>query len=346
MADDIKFMRRALMLAKKGWGRTSPNPMVGAVIVKDNTIIGEGWHKKAGEAHAEINAINDADQVVSGSTLYVTLEPCSSHGKTLPCTDAIINAKIKRVVIATLDPNPKHQGKAINLLAGKGIKVTVDVEKEKGQELNEAFFCWIQYKRPYVLLKMAMTLDGKIATKNGISQWISCQTSRSKVQRIRQWADAIMVGAETIRVDNPQLKVRRPKNWQNQPKRIVVSKSQNFGSSTYVIDDKNNSAEIVSFNTVDEWHKYFKQLGKENITSLLVEGGGELAGQLVHYNLIDKIAIFIAPKLLGGKDSRTVIGGFNPESLIGAKTINDMKFTRSGSDFLITGYLNHVYRMH
>ncbi len=346
MKNEIKWMRRALKLAKKGWGKTSPNPLVGAVLVKDDVIIGEGWHKKAGGAHAEINAINNADSNVSGAALYVTLEPCSSHGKTPPCTDAIINAKIAKVVIATLDPNPKHRGRAVGLFEARGIEVVVGVEAERAQELNEAFFCWIRHKRPYVTLKIAMTLDGKIATKRGNSQWISCDASRAKVQRMRQWADAIMVGAATVRTDNPQLSVRHPKNWQNQPRRIVVSKSGNLGKTAHVVADKTNPADIVSFNSADEWHSYFKKLGKANIISLLVEGGGELAGHMLHYNLIDKVAIFIAPKLLGGKNSRTVIGGLNPETLIEARAISEMQMSRSGSDFLITGYLTDVHRMY
>ena len=346
MTNEVKWMRRALTLAKKGWGKTSPNPMVGAVLVKNNVIVGKGWHKKAGEVHAEIDAIQNAGVHAADSTLYVSLEPCSTRGKTPPCTNAIIEAKIKKVVISTLDPNPSHRGGAVKLLKDEGIEVVVGVEDDKGQQLNEDFFCWIQHKRPYVLLKMAMTLDGKIATKGGNSQWISSKASRTKVQHMRQRADAIMVGAETIRQDDPQLCVRQPENWQNQPRKIIVSKSRNIDPAACVFSDKNTPVDIVCCKSAADWEEYFKKLGNENVMLLMVEGGGELAGQMLHYNLIDKVAIFVAPKLLGGKDSRTVIGGFNPDSLTEARGINDMKITRSGCDYLITGYLTDVHRMH
>ena len=204
----IEYMPQALELAKLAWGRTSPNPMVGALIVKHDRIIGRGYHRKAGTPHAEINALADCRHSPAGATLYVTLEPCSTYGRTPPCTDAIIKAGISRVVIGCLDPNPKHAGKGVEILRRAGIEVEYPVLEEECLRLNEAFFKWITTGTPFVLLKMAMTLDGKIATVDGDSQWVTGVGAREEVQVLRQWADAIMVGGETARRDHPALTVR------------------------------------------------------------------------------------------------------------------------------------------
>ena len=344
--NDSQWMLKALRLAKKGWGTTSPNPMVGAILVKNGKKIGQGWHCQAGDVHAEIDALNAAQGETKDAVLYVTLEPCSTYGKTPPCTNRIIEAGIKRVVVGSLDPNPRHNGKGVAALREQGIEAEVGVEHDKCVQLNEAFFCWVRYHRPYILLKLAMTVDGKIATKTGQSQWISSSISRKKVQKLRQWADAILIGAETVRHDNPSLLVRIPKTWSKQPLRIIASRSRRLDASSRVLSDKKAKTQVVSFQSASEWRKFFLELGKSNITSLLVEGGGEIAGNLLHYNLIDKVAIFVAPLLLGGKGSRSAFAGPDPLKLEDAKHLKDLRITRLGVDFLLTGYLTDVHRMH
>ncbi|MDD2479905.1 MAG: bifunctional diaminohydroxyphosphoribosylaminopyrimidine deaminase/5-amino-6-(5-phosphoribosylamino)uracil reductase RibD, partial [Victivallaceae bacterium] len=234
--NDQELMRKALQMAKKGWGLTSPNPIVGAIIVKNGEIVGQGYHAKAGDAHAEINAIRDAGKQADGADLYITLEPCSTHGRTPPCTEAIKNAGIKRVFIGALDPNPRHSGIALLILHEAGVQVFDNILREECENVNEAFFKWIATGKPFVLLKQAMTLDGKIATQSGVSQWITGPEARERVQWLRQWADAIMVGAGTARLDRPSLKVRNPENWPRQPRRIVVSRSMTVPEATEILD--------------------------------------------------------------------------------------------------------------
>ena len=346
MADDKYWMRRAIKLAEKGLGSTSPNPMVGAVIVQSGEEIASGWHRKCGHLHAEIEALNLISGNAEGATLYVTLEPCCTYGKTPPCVDAIVNAGIRRVVVASVDPNPIHAGQGIKALRKHGLEVVVGVGEKGAQLLNETFFCWIRYQRPYVLLKLAITVDGKIATKNGESKWITCSKSRQKVQKLRRWADAILVGAETIRQDNPQLIVKNLGKFGNQPLRIIASRSGNLGKNPKVKTDNLSETRVVSFDTKEEWQNYFKSLGKEGICSILIEGGGEIAGMFIQDNLVDKVVIFIAPKLLGGRDSRSALAGKNPSFLHESKSLTDIKISRSGSDFLLTGYLTDVHRMY
>lgn len=344
--NDSQWIRKALRLAKKGWGTTSPNPMVGAIVVKNGKEIGQGWHRQAGDVHAEVDAVNAAQDEAKDAVLYVTLEPCSTYGKTPPCIERIKESGIKRVVIGSVDPNPKHNGKGVAALRAQGIEVEVGIEHDKCVLLNEAFFCWVRYRRPYILMKLAMTVDGKIATKTGHSQWISSSISRKKVQSLRQWADAILIGAETVRHDNPSLLVRIPKTWSRQPLRIIACRSGRLDVSSRVLSDNKARTRVVSFESASEWRKFFLELGKSNITSVLVEGGGEIAGNLLHYNLIDKVAIFVAPLLLGGKNSRNAFAGPDPLQLGDAKQLKDLKITRSGVDFLVTGYLTDVHRVH
>ena len=340
MDKEIKYMRRALCLAKRGFGKTSPNPMVGAVLVKKGRIVGEGWHKKAGTAHAEVNAIASAGNKAEGSTLYVTLEPCSTTGKTPPCTEAIKSAKIAKVVIGCLDQNPLHSGKALKILEKAGIETVINVEKEKCIELNEAFFHWINTGTPYVILKMAMTLDGKTATAKGESKWITGPAARKSVQKLRKWADAIMVGGETVRKDSPSLNVRNEngdplKNW-SQPERIVVSRKLTPEKATKAMGEGKTPI-IIKAKTPAEWKTNLKKLGNRGITSILVEGGSELASSLLNAGFINKTVFYIAPKILGGKKSRTVISGIDPLSLAEAYDLEDIRVTKVGIDIRVTG---------
>ena len=341
-----KYMRMAIKQARKAWGRTSPNPIVGAVIVNDNQVIGQGYHKKAGTPHAEVNAINSAldkpgyKKLLAGSTIYVTLEPCSTYGRTSPCTDAIINAGIKEVVIGTTDPNPEHAGAAVTILEQRGINVSVRVEEEKCIKLNEAFFYWIVHKKPFVLLKMAMTLDGKIATENGNSQWITGPAARNRVQKLRKWADAIMIGGATARIDKPSLTVRDKKlkalkNWV-QPRKLIASSSM---TQIELDDIFPNGAELIKTDSQSDWNDVMTRLGRDNITSILVEGGGELAADLLKAGVVNKVEFHIAPKILTGRNSRSVAGGANPFSLDEALHLKNVKITRYGKDIGISGYL-------
>jgi diaminohydroxyphosphoribosylaminopyrimidine deaminase / 5-amino-6-(5-phosphoribosylamino)uracil reductase len=341
-----KYMRMALSQAKKAWGQTSPNPMVGSVIVKDDLIIGKGYHKKTGEPHAEINAINsvlnrsNSRNKLSGSTMYVTLEPCSTYRKTPPCTEAIVKAGIKEVVIGTTDPNPNHAGIAVKILEQNWVNVIIGIEEEKCLELNEAFFYWIVHKRPFVLLKMAMTLDGKIATENGNSQWITGPQARSRVQKLRKWADAILIGGTTARIDKPSLTVRDKKsktlkNWP-QPRRLVASTSMTQAELDEIFPD---GAELIKARRQSDWNDIMICLGSENTTSVLVEGGGELAAELLKAGIVNKVEFHVAPKILTGRDSRPVIGGGTPFSLEEALQLKNIKIKKYGKDIAVSGYL-------
>ena len=337
---DRSYMLEALGLARMGWGLTSPNPMVGAVIVRDGVIIGRGYHFRAGEPHAEINAFSDAARHgydPKGATLYVTLEPCCTTGRTPPCTDAIIAAGIGRVVIGSLDPNPHHAGRGVELLEAAGIEVTVGVEQSACSELNQAFFKWISTGKPFVILKMAMTLDGKIATASGESKWITGPEARRRVQTLRRLSDAIMVGGETVRQDHPQLTVREPESWPRQPLRIIASRSMDDEEVASYFPDGN--FERVELETNEEWHSLLIRLGARNITCLLIEGGGELAAAAIDANAVDMVEFHIAPKLLGGRDSRPVLGGNNPESMEVARKLHNVKVTHYGEDIAISGRL-------
>lgn len=340
---DNKFMLRALALAKRGFGRTSPNPMVGALIVKNGRIIGEGYHHKAGSPHAEINAIDDAGKdACRGATIYVTLEPCSSSGRTPPCTKAIIAAKFAKVIIGCQDPNPSHNGKAVKLLKKAGISTVTGVEEKKCLALNESFFHWIQTGRPLVLLKMAMTIDGKIATAEGKSKWITGPVARRRVQQLRKWADAIMVGSNTLKTDHPSLTVRSTKfpqrelrNWK-QPERIVASNSLTATQAAQLLTTGKKPI-VVKAETRAQWLRVLKNLGKKDITALLVEGGGELAASVLQAGVVDKVEFHIAPKILGGRKSRPVISGKSPADLSEAMQLKDIKIKKLGDDICISG---------
>lgn len=342
---DKKFMLRAIALAKRGFGKTSPNPLVGAVIVRNGRIIGEGYHKKAGTPHAEINAITDAGaKKCQGATIYVTLEPCSTTGLTPPCTAAIIAAKFAKVVIGCLDPNPAHAGQALKIFRKAMIETVVGIEEGKCLALNDAFFHWIQTGRPLVMLKMAMTLDGKIATAAGKSKWITGPVARQRVQELRKWADAIMVGGETVRKDKPSLNVRSAKlpdcelrNWE-QPERIIASKSLTSEKAAKLLPTGKRPL-VVKAKNRSEWLSVLKRLGKKNITALLLEGGGELAASLLQAGVVDKVEFHIAPKILGGEKSRPVIGGTDPASLADSLQLQDVIIKKLGDDICITGNL-------
>ena len=302
---DISCMKEALALARMGWGHTNPNPMVGAVVVSpDMKIIGRGYHARAGEAHAEVNAIHDALRHAGscrGCTIYVTLEPCCTTGRTPPCTRAIIENGFSKVVVGAADPNPRHAGKGICVLEEAGIKCVTGVCHDECIELNRPFFKYISTGRPFVILKMAMTLDGKIATPDGSSKWITGAEARSRVQQLRRLADAIMVGGSTLRCDKPGLMVRDPENWTPQPRRIIVSNAMDEEEVRSYFPD--GRGEKVSLDSPDEWGKLMEKLGSEECMVLLIEGGGELADSALKSGVVDYVEFHIAPMLLGGRNS-------------------------------------------
>lgn len=357
------YMGRAIELAKKGWGRTNPNPLVGAVIVKDERIISEGFHEVIGCAHAEVTAFNNAVEDVAGATLYVNLEPCSHYGRTPPCAKAIIEAKIKKVVIAMIDPNPKVSGKGVQMLKDAGVEVEVGVLEEEAEKLNEIFINYVVNKKPFVILKSAMTLDGKIASVTGDSKWVTSEESRAYVHVIRDRVAGIMVGINTVLKDNPMLTTRLSGNEGNDPVRIVVdskgiipvdSKVLCANSKAGVIlattssihEDKemylvDNGVKVIKADGPDGRVDLVKLLGelyKLEIDSILLEGGGTLSAQALNEGMVDKVMFFIAPKILGGKDALTPVEGEGIGLMSDAIKIKDVSVSRFGEDILIEGY--------
>lgn len=363
MDRDKQFMKLAIELAKKRRGLTHPNPTVGAVIVKDNKVIGQGFHLKAGLPHAEREAIRDAKTKgfdIKGSTMYVTLEPCCHHGRTPPCTDAIIEEGIREVVIATLDPNPLVAGKGVEVLKQSGIDVKVGVLEKEAAELNEDFFVYITKKRPFVHLKIAQTVDGKIATKTGSSKWITSEKSRKYVHKLRAQATAIMVGKNTVLEDNPSLTVRGIK-VERQPYRIVLDKNLDislkyniFKPDTKVFVITSEEVDGSRFNGVEnvkliklplqdgrfKLNDILSKLYGEGIVHLFVEGGKDLFSQFIRENLWDRMSLFIAPKLIG-EDGISSIGSLDVEDISQVKEFKIERIKRFDKDvyFQITNPL-------
>lgn len=343
--NDRYWMKRALDLAQLACGLCSPNPMVGAVVVRNGELVGQGYHHCAGKPHAEPNALDDAGEAANGATLYVTLEPCSTYGRTPPCTERIIRSGIKRVVIGAMDSNPAHCGAGVKILQDAGIEVATGVLERECTKINEAFFWWISQRKPFILLKMAMTLDGKIATAGGSSRWISGSAARDYVQGLRRWCDAVMVGGATARTDNPSLLVRTPKDWTRQPRRLVWTSAPALPPDLTMMCDGGPAPELAKPVTAPEWDAFLRRLGAENVTALLLEGGGELAATALRAGAVNKVAFFVAPKILGGRGGRPVVGGFDPDSLDDALMLDDMETEKIGNDLLISGYCRNVYRL-
>jgi diaminohydroxyphosphoribosylaminopyrimidine deaminase/5-amino-6-(5-phosphoribosylamino)uracil reductase len=365
---DVQFMRFALRLARRGYGATSPNPMVGAVLVKGGKIIGRGWHRQAGLPHAEIEALRDAQKRghnPRGATLYVTLEPCCTHGRTPPCTDAITAAGIKKVVVGATDPNPKHSGNAFKILRRAGIEVVHGFLSDECGKLNEAFNHWIVHRTPFVTVKAAMTLDGKIATASGESKWITGEKARAHGMKLRQGSDAILVGINTILADAPSLTFRmkqgaRSKGQKKLLRRIIldslartpldakVVRDEFAGLTTIVVSKlapKNRVAALAkrvdvviapaNKSQIDlRW--LLEKLGAENVTSLLVEGGGEVNASFLLGGFAQRIAFFYAPKILGGRDSRKAVAGEGAKSLNEIIQLREVEWRRLGEDLLLT----------
>lgn len=327
-AEDIYWMKMALREARKGWGSTSPNPLVGAVIVRDHVLLGKGYHVRAGEGHAEVNAIASSKGMdLTGATIYVTLEPCCTAGRTPACTDGILQSGLSRVVFGCTDPNPKHAGRAAEILRKQGVEVTYPVCEKECRRLNEVFFHWITTGCPYVLLKMAQTLDGKTATASGHSQWVTGKAARQRVQRLRKRADAVMAGAETFRKDDPRFTVRTGSGKVlKTPRRIIVTHHPEHYQK--------EGFEFVRLDSASDWREYMLRLGKEGVTSILLEGGGTLAASAVEAQVVNRVEFHIAPKLLGGAMSRTSLDGKDPFTLNEAVLLEEPEVRFLGGDLL------------
>lgn len=361
---DVQYMKKAVELAKKGWGKTRPNPLVGAVIVKDGKILAEGFHTAYGGDHAEVDALKKIEFQGEGATLYVNLEPCSHYGKTPPCTEAIIRSGIKKVVMAMKDPNPLVAGRGMNLLKEHGIEVISGVLEKEARQLNEIFIKYITTQKPFCIMKMAMTLDGKIATVNGDSKWITAEDSREYVHQIRNRVSAIMVGVSTVVKDNPRLNTRIKGIEANQPVRVIVDsrlripldsivvetawKQPTIVATTEMAPEKNirqleaKKVEVLILpdkNGRVDLQQLMIRLGKKQIDSVLLEGGGTLNYSALESGIVDKVIAFIAPKILGGSNAITPVEGKGKSFVKEAFGIQNLTLRSFQKDILIEGYI-------
>ncbi|MGL6016317.1 MAG: bifunctional diaminohydroxyphosphoribosylaminopyrimidine deaminase/5-amino-6-(5-phosphoribosylamino)uracil reductase RibD [Selenomonadaceae bacterium] len=356
-------MQQALQIAAYAAGRTSPNPLVGAVIVKDGRVVGQGWHRKAGTEHAEIHALRQAGELAAGATIYVTLEPCSHYGRTGPCSKALIDARIKRVVIAMLDPNPLVAGKGVAMLKAAGIEVETGLLQEQAERLNEVFLKWIMTKMPFTVMKTAMTLDGKIATAAGNSKWISNEVSRRRVHELRDVYDGILVGIGTVLADDPALTTRLASQSGKNPLRIVVDSRARTPLTAKVVTDgqaetliavtvaaeaakvealRQAGVEVLVVNDGQQvdLKQLFCLLGERGVCSIFVEGGARINYSLLKAGLVDKVYTFIAPKMVGGSSAPGPVGGDGVETLDQAFLLENVETELLAGDILVSGYIN------
>lgn len=356
-------MNRAIELAARGVGRVNPNPLVGAVIVKDNRVIGEGWHEYFGGLHAERNAFANCSGNPEGATLYVTLEPCCHYGKTPPCTEAVIEHRIARVVVGLTDPNPLVAGKGIARLRAAGIEVVTGVEEKAIRELNRVFLKYITTGLPWVVMKTAMTLDGKIAAFTGDSKWVTGEKARERVQEMRRENMAIMVGAGTVKADNPLLNCRL-EGEVRQPIRIVVDSGAAIAPDCRIVQTARLYRTVVAHTRkaggeclgrlaaagvetllCEEWEgrvdvgDLLRKLGGKGIDSVLLEGGGELNDTFIRGKYVDEVRSFIAPKIIGGREAKTPVEGRGFASMEEALLLENTRIEKIGNDFLISGEL-------
>lgn len=355
--NDEFFVKQAIKLAKRGLGWTNPNPMVGAIIVKNGKIIAKGYHKRVGLPHAEIEAMRAAKSGVKGSTLYTNLEPCSHFGRTPPCVQALIQAGISRIVCSTLDPNPKVQGQGVKLLKKAGVKVSVGLLEKEARFLNEAFFTFHQKKRPFIAIKFAASLDGKIATKTGESKWITNEGARRYARKLRTEYQAVLVGINTVLKDNPNLGLN-PHTKFKEPLRIILDPELKITLRSQVLRDNNVliiTTEIANKEKLKELKKrrvpiisyrsktipltaLLEDLRKREIVSTLVEGGGETIGNFIDQGLVDKIYAFYSPIIIGGKEAISAVSGKGIKNLKSAIHLSSPSFKYFGDNLLIVGH--------
>jgi len=359
-----KFMKAALGYARKGLGKTSPNPAVGAVIVRKDQIIAAGFHRKAGAPHAEVEALNRLQgKARSGDTLYVTLEPCNHYGRTPPCTQAILEKGVRKVVVGMKDPDPRVKGGGCEVLSRQGVEVVTGVLELECRRLNEWFVTYVTKRRPFVIAKTAMTLDGWTATSTGHSRWVTNERSREWVHRLRNQVDGILVGVGTVMADDPLLNTRLRKGRGRDPVRIIVDTHLRIPVNARVLGHAKGSETLitvsedvpsrrlrrlegkgVSFLTCPkkegriDLQALMDMLGKRSITSVLLEGGATLMGAMIRERLVDKFCIFKAPKILGASDGRPMALGQGPSRMDQSIPLKDIRIRRFGEDLLITGY--------
>jgi diaminohydroxyphosphoribosylaminopyrimidine deaminase / 5-amino-6-(5-phosphoribosylamino)uracil reductase len=331
---DEKFMRAALVEAKKALGRTSPNPAVGAVLVIDNRVVAKGHHREAGGAHGEIDCLRDfGAPIPAQATLYVTLEPCSTAGRTAPCTDAIIKAGLKNIVIGATDLNPQHSGRGIVELRNAGIGVREGILAEECTRLNEAFNKWIVSGQPFVMAKCGMSLDGRLTRPPGESRWITERDARRHAHQLRACVDAVLVGAETVRADNPRLTVRGVRRAR-QPWRIVLTRSGQLPRQAQLLIDKFAARTLIYERK--SLASVLKDLGRRRITSVLIEGGGEVLGEALDQRLIDKVQIYLGSILTGG--AVVAFPGEGVEKTADALLLRDIEYEQIGQTVSVRGY--------
>jgi diaminohydroxyphosphoribosylaminopyrimidine deaminase/5-amino-6-(5-phosphoribosylamino)uracil reductase len=360
---DTAYMQQALELAQQGAGYVSPNPLVGCVIVKDQRVVGQGYHQRFGGPHAEVYALQAAGLQARGATLYVNLEPCCHTGKTPPCVDAIVQAGIGRVVMALRDPNPLVAGGGLARLQAAGIAVTTGVCETAARELNEAFLKYITTRRPFVTLKCAITLDGKIATSTGASRWITGDVARHAVHRLRHATDAILVGIGTVVQDDPQLTTRLPERQGVHPLRVIVDSTLRLPTQAQVANTtacrtlvattgrasqarqqqlQSQGLEIVTFPAYDDGRvdldALLQYLGAQRVASVLVEGGATLSAALLQRHMVDKVLFFVAPKIIGG-DGISVVAACGIAEMEQVIRLRELKGTSLGEDMLLQAYL-------
>jgi len=361
--NDEFYMRKALVLARRGLGFTSPNPMVGAIVVHGGEIVGQGFHPRAGQPHAEVFAIDEAGEKARGATIFVTLEPCNHTGRTPPCTQKILNAGIDRVVVAMKDPNPDVAGGGLEYLENAGLAVTSGVLEKEAQKLNEIFVKYITTQLPFVLVKCAATLDGQLATRTGDSRWVTGSAAREYVHRLRHAYDGILVGAETVRKDDPSLTARLADMETCDPHRIILDPNLTVPVNAKLIRQKSDADTfLVTSDTISDsrlakmkdagvrilavplkngripMRPLMKVLAGRGITSVLIEGGGKVIRSAFQAGIVDKINFFYAPKILGGNDGTAICSGSGPDRMIDAVDITDVRFERFGHDLLVAGY--------
>jgi diaminohydroxyphosphoribosylaminopyrimidine deaminase / 5-amino-6-(5-phosphoribosylamino)uracil reductase len=368
-SNDNEFMRMALELAARGAGYVAPNPMVGAVVVQEGRVVGTGYHQAVGGPHAEVHAIDDAGDLARGATLYVTLEPCNHHGRTPPCTHKILAAGLQRVVVAVADPNPDVAGGGNAYLKDQGLQVLCGVCREQALRLNESFFKYARTKIPFVVLKMAATLDGRIATRTGDARWVTGPEARARVHALRHAMDAIMVGVGTVKVDDPELTTRLEAGRGVDATRIILDThlrmpdtarmlQQASVAETWVVcgpaaapDNRKRLADqgavIVEAGLADgriDLAALMRILGARGITSLLIEGGAQVASAALNAGILDKVFFFYAPKILGGDDGIPMCSGPGPEKMRESLPLHRVEVERVGADVLVSGYLNPLAR--
>jgi diaminohydroxyphosphoribosylaminopyrimidine deaminase / 5-amino-6-(5-phosphoribosylamino)uracil reductase len=356
-SQDKKMMERCLQLARQAIGRTSPNPMVGAVVVREGKIVGEGFHPKAGQPHAEVFALQASGEAARGATIYVNLEPCNHHGRTPPCTEALIAAGVAKVVVGMVDPDPRVSGGGIDRLKKAGIEVVVGVEESACRQLNEAFIHRTLFKKPFGIFKYAMTLDGKIAATTGHSAWVTGESSRRLVHQVRAACDAIVVGGNTVRHDNPQLTTHGTSD--RNPLRVVMSRHldlpqqanlwQTSEAATLIFTESDRDlerhkqlvgkgVEIIEMKSLSPL-AVMKALYDRDLSSVLWECGGTLAAEAIAQGTVQKVMAFIAPKIIGGRIAPSPVGELGLEKMTEALQLENVTIRAIESDFLIEGYL-------